>query len=69
MAVKLLYSLIYLYHSPTDLHYLQPHIYANSLSASRRRCDLIRDLGFPGNAVHKTELLSQALLHQTLNAR
>ncbi len=63
--MKLLYSWIYLYHSPTELHYLWPHIYANELSASGRHC-WSGDRGFPGNTVHKTELLSQTLLYQTL---
>ncbi len=69
IAVKLLYSWIYLYHSPTDLHYLWPNIYANEFSASGRRCWSGREWGFPGNAVHKTELCSQTLLYQTLHAR
>ncbi len=69
IALKLLYSRIYLYHSPTDLHYLWRHIYANSFSTSRRHCWSGRARGFPGNAVHKTELCSQTLLYQTLNAR
>ncbi len=61
-AVKLLYSWIYLYHHPTELHYLWWHIYANSFSTSG-------DQGFPGNAVHKAELRSQMLLYKTLHAR
>ncbi len=69
IAVKLLYSWIYLYHSPTDLHYLWLHIYANSFSASGRRCWSGRARGFPGNTVHKAELRSQTLLYQTLHAR
>ncbi len=56
-------------HSPTDLHYLWLLIYANSLSTSGRRCWSGRAGGFPGNAVHKTELRSQTLLYQTLYAR
>ncbi len=41
-------------------------IYENSFSASRRLCWSVRERCFPGNAVHKTELSSQTLLHQTL---
>ncbi len=55
--------------SPTDLHYLWPHIYANSFSASGRRCWSGRARGFTGNTVHKPELCSQTLLYQTLHAR
>ncbi len=53
---------------PTD-SYLWRHIYANSFSASRRRCWSGRDRGFPGNAVHKAALCSQMLLYQTLHTR
>ncbi len=33
IAVKQLYSWIYLYHSPTDLHYLRRHMQINYLPA------------------------------------
>ncbi len=69
IAVKLLCSWIYLYHRPTDLHYLWPCISANELSASRRCCWSGRAQGVPGNAVHKTKLRSQTLIYQTLYAR
>ncbi len=38
------------------------YIYANSLSASGRRCWSRRARGFPGNTVHKTALLTNAAL-------
>ncbi len=65
--MKLLYSWIYLYHSP------------QSYTICGGICKLIpwqqeallewRDRGFHGNAVHKAELRSQTLLYQTLHAR
>ncbi len=68
IAVKLLYSWIYLYHSPTVLHYLWPHIFANSLPAGGTVGAGEIEVS-PGNTVHKAELRSQTLLYQTLHAR
>ncbi len=68
IALKLLYSWIYLYHSPTDTICGGIYMHINSVN-SGRCCWSGRDRGFPGNTVHKTELLSQTLLYQTLHAR
>ncbi len=63
IAIKLLYSWIYLYHSPTDLHNLWPHIYANELSTSGRRCWSRRARGFPINgSTQKRAPLTNAAL-------
>ncbi len=51
-----------------DLRRMQPSKW-DTAYASGRRCCSGRERGFPGNAVHKTELLSQMLLYQTLYAR
>jgi len=38
---------------PADLLYLLRHILSKSFSPSGRRCWVVRERGFPGNAVHK----------------
>ncbi len=67
IAIKLLYSWIYLYHSPTDLHYLWPHIYANELSTRGRRCCSGRARGFPINgSTQKRAPLTNAALYDII---
>ncbi len=65
--MKLLYSWIYLYHSPTDT--ICGGIYMKIHSLPAGGAVGVEIEVSPVTAVHKTELCSQTLLYQKLHAR